>query len=250
MAICSDLTFIQSNTFDGTLSPVRCKRWSCPHCAPINRKKVIGIARRAKPDALLTLTLAPKIDETPDQMAKRLKEGLRLLRLRLKRHSRFSNFQFMAVFERHKSGFPHLHLLIKGSFIPWRWLRRAWEEITGSHQIDIRKINSEGLAALYVAKYIGKDLAAFRHCKRWWRSHGYSAEDPGTYAPEWTFLNSGAWRLDDERLQALIAQAGGTLNSVGPARWQFELDPATAPPVAHLLREASKDRHRLRGGES
>lgn len=249
MGICSDLTYVKSNAFDGTITPLRCKRWSCDHCAPINRQKVIGIARRAKPDAMLTLTLRPNENETPDEMAGRLKAALRLLRLRLKRHGRFSNFHFMAVFERHKSGFPHLHLLLKSQYIPWRWLRSTWEGITGSHEVHIRKISSQGLEAFYVAKYIGKDLAGFRGCKRWWRSYGYSTEDRDTRQPEWTFLNEQCWKLEDDTLSRLIEGAGGVLNKDGPARWQFELDPATAPPVSDLLHEASKDRHRQGGGK-
>lgn len=62
-----------------------------------------------------------------------------------------------------------------------------WEEITGSYMVDIRKIDSRGKAALYVSKYIGKDLAAFPGCKRWWRSHGYSAGANDDYQPDRTF---------------------------------------------------------------
>lgn len=172
--LCTPDLSVKGSVSEGEAHPIRCKRWSCPVCAEINRARVVAIAGKSRPRALLTLTVRSTDYETPADAALALKEGLRLLRLRLKRHPKLSNFQFLAVFERHKSGYPHLHLLIKGEFIPWQWLRKAWEEITGSYMVDIKKIKAKREAARYVAKYIGKDLSAFPHCKRWWRSHGYS----------------------------------------------------------------------------
>src|SRR5690606_31125816 len=82
-----------------------------------------------------------------------------------------------AVFERHKSGFPHLHLLIRARFLPVRELRAMWEGITKhSWNVNVMAIRTPGQLA-YAAKYIGKDLAAFAHCKRWWRSHDYNGPD-------------------------------------------------------------------------
>lgn len=181
--LCTSEISVKGSSLEGEAHPIRCKRWSCTVCREINRAKVIRIARAAKPRALLTLTVRSSDYATPEAAAHALKEGLRLLRLRLKRHPKLQNFEFLAVFERHKSGYPHLHLLIRGSFIPWQWLRTAWQDITGSYMVDIRKISTEGLAAMYCAKYIGKDLSPFEGCKRWWRSRNYSEEDVDQYVP-------------------------------------------------------------------
>ena len=172
--LCTPEVAVNAHGHAGEAYAVRCKRWSCPVCAEVNRRRVIRIAKDAKPRALLTLTVSSKDYPEPQQAAEALKKGLRLLRLRLARDKKLENFEFLAVFEKHASGSPHLHLLIKGSFIPWQWLRKVWEEVTGSYMVDIRKIDTVGKAALYCAKYIGKDLSAFAGCKRWWRSHGYS----------------------------------------------------------------------------
>jgi len=190
------------------ISPVRCKRWSCEICAPFNRKQVIEHAVAGNPRAMLTLTLKPAKGETPPEVARRLKKGLVALRLRLKRHPQLQNFEFCAVFEKHKSGFPHLHLLITGQFIPWKKLRGWWAAITGSYMIDIRAVRGKKSAAYYVAKYLGKDLSGIEGCKRWWRSKGYPRPEPRKTETE---EGLGRW----SRLQADIFQATETLAANG-----------------------------------
>lgn len=198
--LCTPDLTVKANSAEGLASPIRCKRWSCPCCAERNRRRVIAIAVAAKPRAMLTLTVSSKLYPDPDDAAEALKRGLRLLRLRLSRHAKLTNFQFLAVFEKHKSGHPHLHLLVRGQFIPWKVLRSWWEELTGSTHVDIRAIKTIGKAAFYVAKYIGKDLAAFAHCKRWWRSHGYSEDVADDYQPDYTIGRPTRYRADIHKL--------------------------------------------------
>lgn len=242
--LCSNLTSIKSSPSGREIAPIRCKRWSCPVCHGINRARVIALARAGKPKAMLTLTVAPEAYGSPDAAAAGLKEGLRLLRLRLKRHPRFVNFEFLAVFEKHKSGFPHLHLLIRGGFIPWKWLRKVWEEITGAHQVDIRKIDTRGKAAFYVSKYIGKDLSAFEGCKRWWRSHGYNEAEAEEYDPEWTKADFAAWDTDFNALRFLLLHDGWTLEKTGRERWAIHPPPTPHLPLDAHIAEAA----RLAGG--
>lgn len=242
--LCTDMTFVKSTQQRGEVSPVRCKRWSCPVCHELNRKRVIALARRAKPKALLTLTIAPAPGETPDAAAARLKDGLRLLRLRLKRHPRFTNFEFLAVFERHKSGFPHLHLLIRGKYLPWKWLRSTWKSITGAHQIDIRKIDTRDKAVFYVAKYIGKDLTAFEGCKRWWRSHSFSEEDTEEYEPDNEFARSGTWEVSPHALRYVLRASGYAITPLGKDRWRYSPDCDDPLPFDYAMQTAA----RLAGG--
>jgi len=220
--LCTPDMIVKSENGEGMAKAVRCKRWSCEVCAQINRRKVIGIARRAKPKAMLTLTVSSKDYPNVEDAAEALKHGLRLLRLRLKRHGKLTNFQFLAVFEKHKSGHPHLHLLIRGKYIPWKWLRTVWEGITGSYQVDIRKIESEGMAAFYCAKYIGKDLSAFQGCKRWWRSHQYSEEDVEIYVPEWAHLKPIHYMANVNKLRFMMLYEGWQVEKEGQdgIRWR------------------------------
>lgn len=219
--LCTSEIAVKPDAHGGLAGPVRCKRWSCEWCHESNRRRVIAIGRAARPNGLLTLTVNSKHYDTPEAAAEALKHGLRLLRLRLKRHPRFQNFEFLAVFEKHKSGYPHLHLLIKGSFIPWKILRSMWEQMTGSYQVHITKISSLGQAALYCAKYIGKDLSSFPGCKRWWRSHGFSSESVDDYQAEkadgqWGRL-TGNWH----RFRFALAASGYTIETIGPDRIRF-----------------------------
>lgn len=223
--LCTPDVAVKGSTFKGEASPIRCKLWSCPVCSQINRARVIAIARNSRPRALLTLTVSSRDYPDADRAAEALKRGLRLMRLRLKRHPRLSNFQFLAVFERHKSGHPHLHLLIRGEFLPWRELRTMWEEITGSYMVDIRKINSAGLAALYCAKYIGKDLAAFPGCKRWWRSHGYSEGANDNYQPDRTLGPPTRYLVSVHDVFHALRYEGFTVERSGPDKIQW-----TGPP--------------------
>lgn len=232
--LCTPEVSVNVAAAHGEAAAIRCKRWSCPVCAEINRARVIAIARRSNPRALLTLTVSSADYPDPADAADALKRGLRLMRLRLKRHERLRNFQFLAVFEKHKSGHPHLHLLIKGDFLPWRILRTMWEQITGSFMVDIRRIKSTGMAALYCAKYIGKDLAAFPGCKRWWRSHGFEDEAPEDYQTE---KASGQWSrltVDFHWLAEIMTAAGWQVEKAGRDRIRW-LPPAEGPPGLSLF---------------
>lgn len=232
--LCTPNVSVNASRYEGEAVAVRCKRWSCPVCREINRKKVIAIAREGKPRALLTLTVSSKHYDHPDAAAEALKRGLRLLRLRLKRAPKLTNFQFLAVFEKHESGYPHLHLLIKGKYIPWQWLQKAWKEITGSIHIDIRKINSNGMAALYAAKYIGKDLSAFANCKRWWRSHGYSEEKPEDYQDDRPHVRWTRYLMDYRPMLFNLAVVGFEVTREGPNRLRWRWPPEAGEPPGWL----------------
>lgn len=232
--LCTAQVTVNTHPTGGSVLAVRCKRWSCEYCREINRQRVIRIAAAAKPRALLTLTVRHSDYASPDHAAEALKRGLRLLRLRLKRHPMLQNFRFLAVFERHKSGFPHLHLLIKGKYLPWQELRKMWESITGSYMVDIRRIRTNGQAAMYVAKYIGKDLSAFEGCKRWWRSVGYSADQIDDYQVEkaggqWSRLTAGFYSI-----APALEQAGYIVEVGRGARLTYTV-PETGPPPLSFI---------------
>lgn len=188
----------------------------------------------ARPRAMLTLTVSSNHYDTPDDAAAALKRGLRLLRLRLKRHPRLVNFSFLAIFEAHKSGYPHLHLLIRGKFIPWEMLTKWWEEITGSTHVDIRKIDTTGKAAFYVAKYLGKDLHAFAGCKRWWRSHGYSEGADEDYAKDRPNVRWTRYGIDFDPIAYRLASAGYRVSRVGPDRIAWKPAAIDDPPPPWL----------------
>jgi hypothetical protein len=83
-------------------------------------------------------------------------------------------FSYMLVFERHKSGHPHMHWLLheKGQPILKRHLQSQWS--LGFTQVklvgrDKRKHVSPERAAWYVAKYLGKTVQARQIASRLYR---------------------------------------------------------------------------------
>lgn len=171
--LCTDQIAVKAAGPEGEATLIRCKRWSCEVCREINRRRVIAFGKRGQPTAMLTLTVSSNAYDTPDQAARDLKRALVALRKRIARAWPGERLPFLAVFEKHESGYPHLHLLIRARFLPVKRLREMWEGITKhSWNVNIMALRTPGQVA-YAAKYIGKDLAPFEHCKRWWRSHDY-----------------------------------------------------------------------------
>lgn len=211
--LCTPEITVNPQSDSRTVAPVVCKRWSCPECAKRNRWRVIRESIEGKPKAMLTLTVSSEQHESPAAAAETIKNGLRNLRLSLRRHPRFKDFEFIAIFEKHKSGYPHLHLLIRGSFIPWKWLRKRWEEITGSTHIDIRKIKGTKDAARYVAKYLGKDLTKFEGCKRYWRSHNYSLAQADNDTDDQTPSPWSRYFADPYKLAEFLKKNGWQVSS-------------------------------------
>jgi hypothetical protein len=247
--LCTPDVHVKGSGLQGEAHPIRCKMWSCPTCAELNRKKVIAKALEAKPRAMLTLTVSSKNHASPEEAAAALKRGLRLLRLRLKRDEKLSNFEFIAVFEKHQSGFPHLHLLITGKFIPWSKLQQWWKEITGSTHVDIRKIKNAGTAAFYCAKYIGKDLAAFEGCKRWWRSHGYRDPNPEAWIPDYALGRGTTYEVDLNGLAFAMRLEGLNVSRLksGGIAWRAPPD-IDAPLGYYLWGAAGGSTPRKKGG--
>ena len=236
---CTPDVSVKREGAGGKVIPVRCKRWSCPHCAIVNRQRVIMFAKGGEPTAMMTLTVSTRNYDTPDEAAEDLKRGLVALRKRITRRWPNERMPFIAVFEQHKSGWPHLHLLIRCRFMPVEWLRECWTEITGSWNVNITKID-KGRAGHYVAKYIGKDLHSFAHCKRWWRSHDYDLQDRELTEEElralrgWSRMNA-----EPDRMALALKHIGCILTVDGAGRITYH-DPPTGPPDMRAVAQLSR----------
>ena len=97
---------------------------------------------------------------------------------RLRRRYPAAPIQFIAVWERHRSGYPHLHLLARAPYIPQPVLSAMWRDLTGAPIVDIRPSSSSHGSARYIAKYLTKhpDVPAgmrhFRTSRRFWLTPG------------------------------------------------------------------------------
>jgi hypothetical protein len=174
-----------------TLLPIRCKRWSCPHCRIVNAIKLKEKAIAGKPTRLITFTLRPEPGELFWQMYLRGKPAIPRVWQRLR--SPDFPVEAMTFVEMHRSGKPHWHCLVRSGFIGQHKLSELWKTLTGSFVVDIRKIKQPHLAAGYVTKYVTKQLAMLRRLgviRVWSMTHRYLIEHktiPHELGWSWTY---------------------------------------------------------------
>lgn len=154
---CQENSLAGVNGRRARVSPMRCRRWSCVHCAPRLRARLIARAMAGflKGARMRMVTLTSPGDESAassyDNLAKRWKRFVLALR---RAHPRMT-FEYFKVTERQKRGHAHLHILYRGGFLWHGWIRDAAVAAGFGRVRDIRLVGKE--AALYVAKYLAKD---------------------------------------------------------------------------------------------
>lgn len=123
------------------------------------------------PTTLLTLTARQKTADgeprAPAEVLKELAGGWDKLRRVLYRETKGVQTEYMAVWEPHQSGYPHLHILLFGTARPslGEKVRGLWSEKYGigdkeAQDAEIRKGRSAQIdnPAAYVMKYLSKTL--------------------------------------------------------------------------------------------
>jgi hypothetical protein len=206
MTLCTDRTLVNEGPSEGTIATLKCKRWSCPNCLDYNRRQVVAKARDGNPTTFMTLTWNANRRETPDEAARVMKHAWVVLRRRIAKRYAVKNIPFIVVFERTKKGYPHMHILLRAPFIKQEWLSEQMADLIDAPIVDIRAIKDRKHAFWYITKYLGKDLAAFEGCKRWWRSHNYEIETEEPYRP---FLFGGRMEIVDINYWTMKARVSG-----------------------------------------
>ena len=221
MSLCTELSRVNASALEGEISALRCKKWDCDICRPYNRARVIRIARNGNPNIMLTLSVDHKRYETPDDAARDMKRGLVLLRRHIERRWNIKNIPFLVVFEKHQSGWPHMHILLRAKYLHRDTLIGMWKKIVGAWTVDIRAIKKRSHIWYYCTKYIGKDLQAVTGCKRWWRSQNYNEvhEEP------WVPVMHTAYPLKTEkplwRYRAILHAFNYIVEDIGAHRVRF-----------------------------
>lgn len=130
-------------------------------------------AFKGNPDMFLTLTMKPGEGLTPEAAAQDFVDGWRALRQYLCRKLNRKALTFLAVFEAHESGLPHLHILLRSKYISRKLIQKWWEARTGSWNVDIRRVHNPRQRASYVSKYVASRPAQFGSLKRYWCSQDW-----------------------------------------------------------------------------
>lgn len=193
MPLCRSQTAVNREGDAYVAVSLPCNAWTCEECREQRKKRLIREACKGKPRIFLTLTSRIDPQKTPNQAAKELARAWRLVRLRYMRKHRLKALPFIAVFERTKNGWPHLHILLRSKAIRRSDISNWMDELTNSPVVDVRRIHSIKEVAGYVAKYIGKDPHKFGTAKRYWQSKDYKVANDNYEAPDRNV--SGDWQL-------------------------------------------------------
>lgn len=235
MPICNELTAVNGDEFEGQVSMLRCKRWSCPICAPENAKRVRVLCARGNPNKFMTLTINSDDFDCPHEAARFLKASMVKFRRALEASLGIKKLPFLCVFEKHKSGYPHLHLAIRTKYLPWQVLRGIWKRITGAHRIDIRKIDTTGQLYFYMTKYMTKSLEAFEGCKRWWRSHNYDEAPDDEFDNPWARFGITKIEKRFHLIVTWLQAYGYDLEQTGTYRFEYRCRPPSHPKKTTLV---------------
>lgn len=179
--LCRERSAVKSGEGRTTISLLHCKMWSCPFCEPRNAAALRYQIKRGHPSKFLTFTCRPPTERTPPEQARWMKRKVRQAFEEWRRRRPGIEVEYIAVIEAHKSGWPHVHVGARAPSLDWRELRAIWEELTGSFQVDIKKVQKQGGFAKYLAKYLTKGERVEDWGKRHWCSRGWlpdQDEDP------------------------------------------------------------------------
>lgn len=188
MAFCRDTTATTGNNFGEIAVPIKCRSWNCEYCAPERKSQVVAMAMSGDPERHITITIRRGQEPTPEDAAKRLSSTWREIVRRWRKKYPTKTCEYFVVIEAHKSGWPHLHILWRGAWIDWEWLKQQSQELINSPSVWIGWISKLRSAVAYVAAYVGKAAHRFGTTKRYWYSRGYIRR-----------TNTAAWRVFPDR---------------------------------------------------
>jgi len=187
----SRIVKVSPDALDIQIIPVRCGSWDCEYCGPYKRGLLISKLLRCKPQRAITITCSSLDFDTALQQTDVMKDAWQKLVKRIRR--RFGPFEYILIWELHTSGRPHAHALMRGCYLPLKWLRKNWQDLTRSWNIEIRKIGNTQQDVAHLAKYLGKGQATTSKVLKGRRliqasKHWYAPlkESPPTPAPPGT----------------------------------------------------------------
>lgn len=190
---------------------LRCHLWTCPTCGPIKQAQWAAIARAGRPDRHLVLTTGRNWKLSLSQAIAWLRKAFEKFRKWL--NKTFGYSAYICVVELHEDGWPHLHVLLRGPYLPEPQLMRKWHELTGSKHIWITKKDTPSRYAAEVSKYLTKNIPAMKQAG--FRGHAVSKSNDWL-PPDWTWGDPpsehcsylGLVRLPPQEMLGLLQRLG------------------------------------------
>ena len=155
--------------------PVPCNSWLCPNCAVKLKRALLKRLEGTTVHAFLTLTANPRAHATPDAAYAAMNAAIPHLFKRIRRFRPTPRTEYFLVWEWTARGWPHAHLLLRGPFLPQRWLSKQWRELTAAPIIDVRRVSTAEGAVNYLAKYLTKSLSVPEGHRRYRMSRRFLA---------------------------------------------------------------------------
>lgn len=213
---------------------VRCHRYDCRTCGPARTREAQAIARSGRPERLLTLTLRRNAHAPIDRQIQLIYTSFRELVRRIRKH--FPAFHYFKCLELTKAGTPHLHVLCRGDYIPVRWIRHQWQQITGAFIVYIQRIDRTSGAVHEVTKYLLKtagqlsqifpNLRVFSHSKDW-----VIDGDPRSLDKDPDRISLGFFRLDATTALERWAAYGFDISADRESPGQWTISPTGTPDL-------------------
>lgn len=204
LTYCNEAIAVKSDRQTRVAVSLRCRSWTCQECAELRKDQLIAQTVGGAPWTFLTLTLRRSEASTPEQAAKKLSKAWMQLRARLVYWGHAKKIPFLAVFEAHQSGWPHLHIFTRMPYVEQRCLSGWMSIICNSPYVDVRSIKNRAMAAGYAAKYVTKQNVRFGTCKRYWQSPDYDLRPKHKKDP--ALLLDTPWEYEKTTLQAWAHQ--------------------------------------------
>lgn len=200
-----------------------CKTWKCEECGPKKaariRRFIAAAAREHGLNRFLTLTLDPKRVEPGVDHVAYLRDTWRKFRVYLKRRHG-QTVTFIAVMEAHKSGVPHLHVLVD-RYIHQKWISNAWSALGGGRIVHIERVKNLGGMGRYLGKYLTKEmLLSARHGVRRYTTSRNIHLGPKRGSGGWTRAPAGM----SELRRAAGARASAVVEDASGATRYFETE--------------------------
>lgn len=170
---CGSQAIVQSSHWGQVACPVKCRRWGCPNCQEWRQRCLMARCIEGKPNRFISFTCRRGRYATEAETAKAMTWAWRTIIQRWRRLNPWHKCEYIAVFEPHKSGWPHMHILWKGHWLSQKWLSEQAKQLLDSPIQDVRLVRDAKHAAFYVAKYFSKEPQKFGTCKRYWTSKNW-----------------------------------------------------------------------------
>lgn len=171
---CREQSIQANSNFGQVAAPIKCRSWLCPNCAEWRQKCLMSQCINGKPNRFITITCRAGQFGTKEGNAAAIVRAWRIIVQRWRRKRPWHRCQFIAVFEPHESGWPHLHVLWRGHWLDQEWLSEQTTELLNSPVAHVSLIKGRKSAAFYVAKYFSKAPLKFGTCKRYWTSQKFA----------------------------------------------------------------------------